>query len=407
MLAEGLAARGIGVTVFAPPSTWAAVTADVAGTGVASAGVASTAGEPGGAPVVGGVKAAGAVGGVPFEGLEIADRPRPAKDLAAIRQLRARLRLSRPGVVHAHGLRAGAVAALAIGRKQRLSRPGVGHAHGLRAGVVAALAVGRRRERPCLVVTVHNASPMGGLAGVVYGWLERLVARRADEVLCVSGDLESRMRARGAANVGRAVVPAPEGAPPASASVLAGLRAELGAGRAPVVLAATRLAPQKGLGTLVEAAARWRDRDPVPLVVIAGTGPLLPELTAAAQAGQARVRFLGHRDDVPNLLAVADVVVLPSVWEGQALIVHETLRAGRPLVATRTGGTPDVTGPDAALLVPPGDAGALSEAVLSVLDDPELAARLGEAAIKQAESLPSEQDALDAVLAVYRRLAAA
>jgi glycosyltransferase involved in cell wall biosynthesis len=342
MLAEGLAARGAAVTVYAPAATWA----------------------PG--------------AGVTFEPLEIADRPRPARDVAAVRRLRARLRATGPGVVHAHGLRAGAV---------------------------AALAIGRGRGRPHLVVTVHNAPPAGGAAGVVYRWLERLVARRAGQVLCVSSDLEARLRALGAANVGRALVPAPAG-PPASAPALAGVRAELGAGRAPVVLAAARLAPQKGLGTLVEAAARWRDRDPAPLLVIAGTGPLLPELTAAARAGQVRARFLGHRADVPALLAVADVVVLPSVWEGQALIVQETLRAGRPLVATRTGGTPDLTGDDAALLVPPGDAGALAEAVLSVLDDPGLATRLGEAAIKQAGSLPSERDAIDAVLALYRRLAA-
>jgi glycosyltransferase involved in cell wall biosynthesis len=211
------------------------------------------------------------------------------------------------------------------------------------------------------------------------------------------------MRALGAKRVGRAVVPAGPPGPGVSAHELAAVAAELGADLGPVVLAVGRLAPQKGLDTLIEAASRWRDRDPVPALVIAGTGPLLAELTQLAQARRVNVRFLGHRSDVPALLATADVVVMASVWEGQPLILHETLRAGRPLVATRVGGIPDLTGDDAALLVPPGDLGALSAAVLSLLDDPALAARLAESAVKQAATLPSEQDALDAAMAVYTR----
>jgi glycosyltransferase involved in cell wall biosynthesis len=348
MLAGGLAARGVAVTVYGPAATWA------------SLGPAATA--PGGGGVV------------PFEPVEIADRPRPARDLAALRRLRALLRRSRPDVVHAHGLRAGAL---------------------------ATLAAGRGRGAPRLVVTVHNAAPAGGPAGAVYGLLERLVARRADLVLCVSSDLEARMRRLGAGHVGRALVPAPP-APLAGRAEAAAVLAELGAGGAPVVLAVARLAPQKGLDTLIGAAGRWRNRDQVPLVAIAGTGPLLAELTAAAEVAGAAVRFLGHRADVPALLAAADVVVLPSVWEGQPLVVQEALRAGRPLVAARTGGIPDLTGDDAALLVPPGDAAALSAAVLSVLDDRGLAARLGEAALKRAAALPSEPDAIDAALTAYQ-----
>jgi glycosyltransferase involved in cell wall biosynthesis len=205
------------------------------------------------------------------------------------------------------------------------------------------------------------------------------------------------MRALGAKSVARALVPAPPPPPGASAETPADLPTD----GAPIVLVVARLAAQKGLGTLIEAASRWRDRDPPPLVAIAGTGPLLTELTGTARAAGVRARFLGHRDDVPALLAAAGVVVLPSRWEGQPLIVQEVLRAGRPLVASRAGGIPDLTGEDAALLVPPGDAAALSRAVLSVLDAPALAARLSEAAAKRAAALPTEEDALDAVLAAY------
>ncbi len=77
------------------------------------------------------------------------------------------------------------------------------------------------------------------------------------------------------------------------------------------MLAAGRLAAQKGFGVLLEAAAAWRDLDPMPLVVIAGDGPLAGELRARAAALGVAAVFLGHRDDVPALLAAAAVFVLP------------------------------------------------------------------------------------------------
>ncbi len=116
--------------------------------------------------------------------------------------------------------------------------------------------------------------------------------------------------------------------------------------------------------------------------------------------------FLGRRDDVPTLMAAADVVVVPSRWEARALVVQEALRAGRPIVASRVGGIPELTGDDAALLVPPGQAGQLAAAVLAVLGDPDLARSLHTAALKRADALPSEADAVDAAIALYRRLAA-
>jgi glycosyltransferase involved in cell wall biosynthesis len=338
-----------------------------------------------------------AVPGVGFTAVEIADRPRLLRDLGAIRRLRRLIAAWRPDVVHAHGLRAGALAAIAAA----FVRPSV-HAAG-----------------PALIVTVHNAPAAGGLTGAIYRVLELIVARRAESVLCVSEDLEQRMRVAGARRVGHAQVPAypvpaldgvsaaqpdrgtTQGAARKLAVTDAGPARPLG----PLVLAVGRLAPQKGFGTLLEAASRWQDIKPVPALVIVGQGPLEAELKKQAAALQLDVRFPGQRDDVPALLAAAAVFVLPSVWEGQPLILQEALRAGVPVVATRVGGTPELTGEDAALLVPPGAPDRLADAVRAVLTDPALATRLRQAALDRARVLPSPDDAVASALAEYARAA--
>ena len=316
-------------------------------------------------------------GQVSFTPVEIADRPRVAHDLRAIRRLRRLLAAWRPDVAHAHGLRAGALTAIALA----FVRPTVYH------------------RRPALVVTVHNAPPAGGATGAVYRVLERIVAARAGSVLCVSPDLEERMRAAGARRVGRALVPA--------AGVSAETRGALplpGDPARPVVLAAGRLAAQKGFGTLLDAAVGWQDLRPQPLLVIAGEGPLAADLKGQAARLGLDARFPGHRDDMPALLATAAVFVLPSVWEGQPLILQEALRAGVPIVATRVGGTPALTGEDAALLVPPDDAPRLAEAVRAVLTDEVLAARLRKTTAARARALPTEAEAVTAALAEYQLL---
>jgi glycosyltransferase involved in cell wall biosynthesis len=361
MLAVGCAARGLRVEVFGPAQTGR----DFGFNGAA------------------GDLAADRVG---FTAVDIADRPRVAGDLRAIARLRRLLRAWRPDVAHAHGLRAGALTAIAVA----FIRPSV------------------HDPKPALVVTVHNAPPAGGTAGAIYRILELIVARNADSVLCVSADLEDRMRAAGARRVGHAVVPAPAAspAPDVSAETRAAIRA--GSGAAPgqaIVLAAGRLVAQKGFGLLLDAATRWSDIQPEPLLVIAGSGPLAAELEARAASLGLTVRFAGQRDDVPALLAAADVFVLPSTWEGQALILQEALRAGVPIVATRVGGNPEVAGEDAAILVPPGDARALADAVRAVLGDPALAARLRKAAAARAHGLPDEDAAVAAALAEYRLVA--
>jgi glycosyltransferase involved in cell wall biosynthesis len=341
MLAEGCAGRGMAVSVFGPPATREAFPAAF------------------------------------FEPVDIAGRPRPARDAAAVLRLRRLIAARAPDVVHAHGLRAGAAAVLALPP--------------------------RRRRGPALLVTVHNAAPSGAASGAVYLALERLTARRADAVLCVSADLAGRMRRAGARDVALATVPAPPAAAPA-AEAIARARADMAAGGRPVVLAVGRLARQKGFDVLLEAVILLQDRDPAPLLVLAGEGPLAGQLARSTRAAGADVRFLGPRADVPALLAAADVVVVPSRWEGQPLIVQEVLRAGRPLVASRVGGIPALTGDDAALLGPAADPRWLAGALRAVLGDPALSGRLAAAASARAARLPSPSDAIDAVAAVYAAL---
>ena len=345
MLAEGCTARGLAVSVFGPAVTRSVFPA------------------------------------VAFTTLDIADRPRPARDAAALLRLRRMLARCAPAVVHAHGLRAGAVTALALARA-----PG--------------------RQRPAMLVTVHNAAPSAVMSGAVYRALERLIAQRADAVLCVSADLADRMRRAGAREVALAVVPAPRRACP-SPEAVAKARADMGGAGRPIVLAVGRLATQKGFDVLLEAMVTLRERDPAPLLVIAGDGPMAAQLAVRSRAAGGDVRFLGPRADIAALLEAADVVAVPSRWEGQPLIVQEALQAARPLVASRVGGIPELTGEDAAVLVPPDDPDRLASAVLSVLDDRTLAGALGAAAAARAGALPSESAAVDAALAVYGRLASA
>ena len=168
-------------------------------------------------------------------------------------------------------------------------------------------------------------------------------------------------------------------------------------------MAAGRLAPQKAYPVLLQAARTWRDRPDRPLTVIAGDGPLWDELQGRIRREGLAVRLLGHRDDVADLLAAADVVVLPSRWEGRPLVVEEALRAGAPLVATSVGGVPDMVG-DAALLVPPDDAGALAAAVVSLLDEPTERVRLSAAARERARTFPTEDDTAAEARRLYAEL---
>jgi glycosyltransferase involved in cell wall biosynthesis len=148
----------------------------------------------------------------------------------------------------------------------------------------------------------------------------------------------------------------------------------------PVVFCSGRAQPYKGVQMLVEAAALLRERGTRAVTfAFCGDGPYLEELRALAERrGVSSFRFLGQRGDVPALLADATVAVVPSLWaEAFGLAVVEAMAAGVPLVATRTGGIPELVGDGlTSLLVEPGDAASLADAIAWLLDDPAAAGEM-------------------------------
>ena len=287
---------------------------------------------------------------------------------------------------------------LAVARLRRLGRRAdVLHAHGLRAGALAALALGRRRRgRTRLVVTLHNLTVGGRLTTLVGDRLERLIARRADLVLAVSPDLAERAQDLGTPHVELAIIPAVPPQQPAEPGASDAAAAEDAWPRSGArLLTVARLAPQKGLPLLLEATAILsREVDAGRLTAftwaLAGDGPGREQAAERIAAEQLPVILLGRRSDAPALMEVADVVVQTSLWEGQPLTIQEALRAGTAIVATDVGGTA-VTARGGAVLVAP-QAQAIAEALRTLLSDPEARTRAAERAREAARRLPRLED---------------
>ena len=267
------------------------------------------------------------------------------------------------------------------------------HAHGLRAGALAARA--RAADEAPLVQTWHNKPPVGGVAGRVGRQLARISARGADLTLAVSDDLVALAVESGARSARWTPVAAPLLGPPERGAH--DVRVELGATDRSLVVAVGRLATQKGFDVLAAAAEILADETNTPVVAVAGEGPERGRLSGGA------LLLLGAGVDVASLLAAADVVVMPSRWEGWPLVAQEALRAGKALVASRVGGLPQLAG-EAAEWVPPDDPGALASALRMLLADSGRRASLEVAAQAQALRLPDQAATMTALLAAYREV---
>ncbi|MFC4336158.1 glycosyltransferase family 4 protein [Salininema proteolyticum] len=271
------------------------------------------------------------------------------------------------------------------------------HAHGLTAGVTA-MAV--RPRGAAFVTTWHNQLITSGLKRKVSDAVETGLARGVDVALAASSDLQQHLTEIGARDARLAPVAAP---PRRAEGDAVAIRSELGSGPRPVIVSVGRLHEQKDYETLVAAARRWKDVDPRPIVAIAGSGPEHDGLQSLIDSTGADVRLLGHRTDVADLLAAADLAVVTSRWEARQLFAQEVMQAGIPLVATRTGGIPELVG-EAALLFEVGDVDALDRAVRGLLDDPEARKARASQSLEQAATWPDEDDTVAALDALYREL---
>lgn len=308
--------------------------------------------------------------------------------------------------------------------KQLAATAQVIHAHGLRAGALAVLAVKRlpAAKRPRVVVTLHNL-PVGSAPTRLVGKaLHLVVVKGADYVLTVSPDLLEKAKQLGLKAGEIAVVPAParslsDCAGTASSETDFGTTASLdpasgpGAGSgpgtssdtdcdaAPCLLTVARLAPQKGLDLLLEAATLIKQRGIDFTWLVAGDGPLKAQLNQQIAAADLPVKLLGRREDIGALLSQADVVVQTSYWEGQPLTLREAMQAGRAIVATDVGGSAYTLAGCGQLVEP--QAGPLADAVVAVISDPKRRETLEAASRAAVAKIPGEtqlREQLDRVL---------
>lgn len=323
----------------------------------------------------------------------------------------ARQPLGRSATVHRLGAPVGSLRQLyAIPAAPLVSRLARGatllHVHlGEDLAVVPMAQAAAGRARIPLVLTLHSSLAHtvegGGLRGAVLrhlgGRIETRAASTADAVIALTPRLAELLIADGVP-AGRLRV-IPSGVVPADFAQ-AGDDPLAHIAR-PRILFSGRLVEQKGVAYLLEAAAMLRTRGAQ--LCLVGDGPQRRALERRARRlGLAeRAHFLGFRphDEMPALLAGADVLVLPSLYEELGSVLLEGLQAGLPIVASRTGGIPRALG-DAGLLVAPRDAQALAQALDAVLQDGGLRVALAERATERAGDYDWEVLA-DRVLDVY------
>jgi glycosyltransferase involved in cell wall biosynthesis len=220
-------------------------------------------------------------------------------------------------------------------------------------------------------------------------WACRLADRLADCVTAVADAVRDHVHAEHGCPLQKIVV-IPNGIGAPARATTADRTAALGVSPGDQVIGTiSRLVWKRGHEELLEAAAIVTREEPSVKLAVVGDGPLRPSLEARAAALglNGGVRFLGAVPHAAGLLPHFDVFVLSSVWEGMSNSLLEAMAAGRPVVATRVGGNPEVVvDGETGLLVPPRDAPALAEAMLRLLRDRELARRFGDAAKRRVES---------------------
>jgi len=267
----------------------------------------------------------------------------------------------------------------------RRERYDIVHTHTSKGGFIGRLAA-RLAGVPSIVHTMHGfAFHEGSPASVrlFYSGLERLAAQWCGRIISVSEFHRDWAIRLGICDPDRIIAIAngiaeprrnPSGDP-------AQIRYSLGAESGDLlILSVSRLAADKGLEYLIQAAAMFPAAGRRIRVAIAGDGPARETLEqlAASLGINDRISFLGFRDDIGDLLAASDMVVLPSIREGLSISLLEAMAAGKPIVATSIGSQREVASRgEMACLVPPADTQSLCESITRLAADPVRMSRLG------------------------------
>ncbi|MER6465043.1 glycosyltransferase family 4 protein [Streptomyces sp. NPDC001228] len=286
-----------------------------------------------------------------------------------------------------------------LGRLVGAVRPELVHAHSAKAGLAGRLAL-RGRVPTLFQPHAWSFEAVGGTTAALALRWERWGARWAHRVVCVS-EAERATGVRAGIRARYAVVPNgidtgrfTPGAPDAPG--------RSGPGE-PLVVCVGRLCPQKGQDVLLRAWPEVLRRVPGARLVLVGDGP---DHEALRRLAPESVEFTGAVADVRPWYRAADLVVLPSRWEGMALAPLEAMACGRPVLVTDVDGSreslpPGHRGP---CLVPPGQPGALADAVAGLLLDPELRSALGERGRRHVQSTHEVRRTAEAVAELYREL---
>jgi glycosyltransferase involved in cell wall biosynthesis len=282
------------------------------------------------------------------------------------------------------------------------------HTHGSKAGILGRLAA-RIRRVPAVVHTVHGFPVhdyMSRRRQRLLLAVERLAGRCADRIVCVCEANATEALALGIARPEqlRVVVSGVPSELVRSGSG-SGVRAELGIpADAPVVGTVTRLMQQKAPLDFVAAARRVIEADPQVHVVMVGDGPLRDQVAAAA-AGIPRLHLLGFRTDVPDVLAMLDVVAFSSLWEGLGRALTEAVLAGKPVVATAVNGVPDlVIHGETGYLTTAGRPEELADRILEVLARPDRGAAMGAAGARRVAGRYDVDDMVAGLDRLYQEL---
>jgi glycosyltransferase involved in cell wall biosynthesis len=293
----------------------------------------------------------------------------------------------------------------AIGRYLRQTRAEIFHAHlnwplATTEGIVGAAFA----RTPAVIATQHLFVPIGSRVRILRHMLISMAVDRYIAVshhtakmlreVCVFGDRKVHVVHNG--------IPAGPFEQAARGGLSDPFRRR---GGRPVVLTVARLVPQKGIGHLIEAASLVREA----FFAVAGDGPDRAALEAKVQASGVSdsVALLGHRRDVPELLAACEVFVLPSLYEGLPVSVLEAFASAKPVVATNVGGTDEaVKDGSSGLLVPPADPAALAGAIRRLLADADLSRRLATEAREQFRREFSVEVMTSRTIEIYEALSA-